>query len=517
MAVKDLAALLSFLATPEDDLSLAALLRSPLCGWAEGELFTLAHGRKGYLWEALRDHAADHPDTMAMLNDLRGQADFLRPFDLIERALTRHDGRRRLLARLGAEAEDGIDEFLSQALSYERLEVPSLTGFLIWLETDEVEVKRQMDSEGQRIRVMTVHGAKGLEAPIVILPDTADRSPQDRDEIYVLPDGTPVWKTPAEESPAHIASERADRKRRTDNESLRLLYVALTRARCWLIVAGAGEAKTTRKDADKPRGEWSWYRLVEAGLAELGTQPLTAGRLRHSFGDWPASVGAQAETVAAQIALPDWTRTAAAEPARPPQLLSPSNLGGAKALAGEGDVLTEDQALARGTALHLLLEHLPNAAPADWPALAGDLVADPALCADLLAEASAVLTAPHLRHLFAPDSLAEVAITADLPFGRMHGTIDRLIVTPTTVTAIDYKSNRVIPAMPAQTPEGLLRQLGAYAHGLRQIYPDHRIETAILWTRSATLMPLDSDIVSAALSRTTIDSVPPLDVVAVEP
>lgn len=517
LAVKDLAALLSFLATPEDDLSLAALLRSPLCGWTEAELFTLAHGRKGYLWEALRDHAADHPETMAMLNDLRGQADFLRPFDLIERALTRHDGRRRLLARLGAEAEDGIDEFLSQALSYERLEVPSLTGFLIWLETDEVEVKRQMDSEGHRIRVMTVHGAKGLEAPIVILPDTADRNPQDRDEIYVLPDGTPVWKTAADESPANIASERADRKRRTDNESLRLLYVALTRARCWLIVAGAGEAKTARKDADKPRGEWSWYRLVEAGLAEVGTQPLTAGRLRHSFGDWPASVGAQAETVAAQITLPDWTRTAAAEPARPPQLLSPSNLGGAKALAGEGDALTEDQALARGTALHLLLEHLPAADPADWPALAADLVPDPTQRADLLAEATAVLNAPHLRHLFGPDSLAEVAITADLPMGRMLGSIDRLIVTPDTVTAIDYKSNRIIPATPAQTPEGLLRQLGAYAHGLRQIYPDHRIETAILWTRSATLMPLDRDIVSAALSRTTIDSVPPLDVTDPQP
>jgi ATP-dependent helicase/nuclease subunit A len=516
LAVKDLAALLSFLATPEDDLSLAALLRSPLCGWSEAELFTLAHGRKGYLWETLRDRAADHPDTMAMLDDLRGQADFLRPFDLIERALTRHNGRRRLLARLGAEAEDGIDEFLSQALAYERLEVPSLTGFLIWLETDEVEVKRQMDSEGHRIRVMTVHGAKGLEAPIVILPDTADRTPRDSDEIYVLPDGTPVWKTPADESPEVIATERVDRKRRADNESLRLLYVALTRARCWLIVAGAGEAKTTRKDGKdevaRPKGEWSWYRLVEAGLASAGTTPLQAGRVRHSFGDWPQPVGAQAETVAPVTALPDWAALPAPEAPRAIKLLSPSDLGGAKALPAESLGLTEEQAKARGTLLHLLLEHLPTVDPADWPALAADLVPDPTQMPDLLAEATAVLTAPHLAPLFGPDSLAEVDITADLPQGRMLGSIDRLIVTPDRVTAIDYKSNRVVPTAPDQVPEGLLRQLGAYAFGLHQIYPDHRIETAILWTRTATLMPLDRDIVSAALSRATIDSVPPLDV-----
>jgi ATP-dependent helicase/nuclease subunit A len=179
LAVRDLAALLAFLDTPEDDLSLASVLRSPLCGWSEGELFQLANGRKGYLWEALRNQPG-HDETLAFLNDLRAQADFLRPYDLIERVLYRHDGRRKLLDRLGPEAEDGIDELLGQALAHEAAEVPSLTGFLVWMETDDVEVKRQLDGEGHRIRVMTVHGAKGLEAEVVILPDTADREPQDR-------------------------------------------------------------------------------------------------------------------------------------------------------------------------------------------------------------------------------------------------------------------------------------------------------------------------------------------------
>ncbi|MDP5358988.1 MAG: double-strand break repair helicase AddA, partial [Paracoccaceae bacterium] len=168
LAVKDLAALLSFLALPEDSLSLAAALRSPLFGWTEQQLFTLAHYRpeKSFLWEALR--GSDHSDTLEILYDLRGKSDFLRPYDLIERILTRHDGRRKLLARLGPEAEDGIDALLSQALAYESTGVPSLTGFLSWMQTDDLEVKRQMESQGDRIRVMTVHGAKGLEAPIVI-------------------------------------------------------------------------------------------------------------------------------------------------------------------------------------------------------------------------------------------------------------------------------------------------------------------------------------------------------------
>lgn len=184
LAVKDLAAILSFLATPEDDLSLAVALRSPIFGWDEAQLYGLAQGRRHkYLWEALRERAAEFPETMQILNDLRDQSEYMRPYDLIERILTRHDGRRRMLARLGSEAEDGIDALLSQAMAYERRAVDSLTGFLVWLETDDMEIKRQMDSAGDRIRVMTVHGAKGLEAPVVILPEAGKRQITIRDQI----------------------------------------------------------------------------------------------------------------------------------------------------------------------------------------------------------------------------------------------------------------------------------------------------------------------------------------------
>lgn len=511
LAVKDLTALLSFLSTPADDLSLAAVLRSPLCGLSEDDLFRLAHGRPGTLWDALQDRGGP-PATLALLTDLRRLADFLRPYDLVERALTRHDGRRRLIARLGPEAEDGIDEFLSQALAYEQKDVPSLTGFLIWLETDEVEVKRQMDSEGARIRVMTVHGAKGLEAPVVILPDTTDRKPRDHQEIYRLPEGAPVWKTGAEDSPPAIAVTREARKRESESESLRLLYVALTRARCWLIVAGAGEAKLDRGPSTKPvpkdPAEWCWYRHVEAGMKAIGATPRPGGGLLSSFGNWPEPLGpGVAPKPETRTALPLWATRPAPEPA--PEVaglqkpLSPSALGGAKAIwsgvAAPEDPLAEEAVKARGTALHALLEHL--AAAPDPEALAARLIPDPALRPALLAEAQAILGDPALATLFAPGTLAEVAITARLGSRVLLGSIDRLIVTPDRLLAVDFKSNATVPATAAATPEGILRQMGAYAEALSQIYPGRRIETAILWTATRQLMPLSPEIVRQALLR----------------
>ena len=491
LAVKDLAALLAFLDTPEDDLSLAAVLRSPLCGWTEADLFRLAHPRKGYLWEALRDRPG-HEATKAFLNDMRGQADFLRPYDLIERVLHRHDGRRKLIGRLGAEAEDGIDELLSQALSYEATEVPSLTGFLAWMETDEVEVKRQLDGEGSRIRVMTVHGAKGLEAEIVILPDTCDRSPQDRDQLYRLPDGPPVWKVAKEESPALIAEERAARAERDAAERLRLLYVAMTRARVWLVVAGAGKTK----QAD------GWHNLIAAGVQAAGATTIQDGIQRHAFGDWPGPVP-RAITGETPLILPAWAMQSAPEPLRAPKVLSPSDLGGAKALARE-PLYPEAEAKARGTALHLLLERLPALAEADWASLAANLIPDPLHLTDALAEARLVLAHPDLTPHFGPETLAEVAVTAPWGDRTLTGTIDRLVIAPDCILIIDYKSNAAIPDRPEETPEGILRQLGAYAHMLSQIYPDRRIETAVLWTKAPRLMRVDPEIVRQAFLRTTI-------------
>lgn len=483
MAVKDIKALLAFLTLPEDDLALAELLRSPLLGLTEAELYALAQPRKGYLWEALR-HAPEHADTVSVLADLRDNADFLRPFDLIERALTRHDGRRKFLARLGAEAEDGIDALLAQALAYERNEVPSLTGFLTWLQTDDVQIKRQMEGAGGKIRVMTVHGAKGLEAPIVILPDTADLTAQDRNELYALGE-TAVWRMPSGESPAAIEEVRRERAARAQAESMRLLYVALTRAQSWLIVAAAGnlasqkESKTTRDPA--------WYDLIRAGAERIGATAGPGGTLVFAHGAWPTGLDTSpVAPPAADIELPEWATRVAPAPEKAAKLVKPSALGGAKALFGETEHEADQQAaMARGTDLHLLLEHLSDAPEADWPAMAQVLAPQ---SPQLLADAKRVIQASHLAVVFGAGSLKEVSVTAEMNGQRMVGAIDRLIVWPDRVLAVDFKSNQIVPKTPEEVPEGLLRQMRAYAEALRQIYPDRKVETALLWTRTAELM-----------------------------
>jgi ATP-dependent helicase/nuclease subunit A len=495
LAVRDILAVLQFLALPDDDLSLAAALRSPLFGWSEDALFRLANSRPRSLWEALRTNPGAPPDTLAILHDLRAQADFLRPHDLIARLLRRHDGRRRLLARLGAEAADGIDELLAQALAYETAEVPSLPGFLVWLDADDVEVRRQPEGAGDRIRLMTVHGAKGLEAPVVILPDCASPRSQDRDVLLPLPGGPPVWKTAQDDSPPQVEAALEARRAAEAAESLRLLYVAMTRAQSRLVVAAAG--KVGKDDAGRP----AWWHLVAEGMAEAGASGSPTEGMVLQSGDWGAAVEDRAAPAAAAApALPGWIDTPVATPARRAPL-SPSDLGGAKALAGEDG---RDGAAARtwGTALHRLLELLPLVPQADWPqAAAAQGVDDPA---GLLAEAAAVLRLPDAAAVFAPGTVAEAAIAGTWQGRPMLGSIDRLLVADDHVLAVDFKSNRVLPGGAADTPEGILRQMGAYAHMLGQVYPGRRIETAILWTRGPRLMPLPCDMVLAALQRATI-------------
>jgi len=489
IAVRDLAALLSFLATPEDDLSLATALRSPLFGWSEQELFDLAQPRGGaYLWQALRKADARHPKTLSVLHDLRGKVDFLRPFDLIERILTRHGGRARLLSRLGPEAEDGIDALLAQSLQFERNAVDSLTGFLVWMEKDDVEVKRQLDNAGDLIRVMTVHGAKGLEAPIVILPETHKRGGGQEPDLLAS-DKTVFWKPLTAELPPALTTLREARRAAQQAERDRLLYVAMTRAEKWLIVAAAG---------DTGQGRDSWHSQITAGMTARDAAPYpspTGPGLRVERGTWLSTVPETAPDKAADLpTLPDHFSRHAATPTPPAKTLSPSDLPGAKALQGEGGRDTET-ALREGRALHDLLERLPMIPRDHWPVL------DPG------AQAQNLIDAPHLAHIFAPGTLAEVPVSAtlaELGNRRIHGVIDRLIIAPDHLLIVDFKSNAVIPETPLMCPEGILRQMGAYRACLAQLYPDRRIDTAILWTEKASLMMLPHDLVTDALANTQI-------------
>ncbi len=479
LAVKDLMALLAFLDTPEDNLSLAAALRSPLFGVSEKRLFQLANPRKGFLWEELR-HANGWGIELAVLNDLRDQAEYLRPYELLERVLIRHDGRRRLLARLGEEAADGIDELLTQALAYEQVDVPSLTGFLVWMASGEVEAKRQAETEGRRIRVMTVHGSKGLEAPIVILPETVKKRPPPEGQIHALPDGPPIWGANKNEASDLQLEAMAQAAARREAEDLRLLYVAVTRARCWLIVAAAGKVTDD-----------CWYAALHGAAGTMGILRLPEGRERIESGDWPAPAPAAKAAVTAGE-LPDWLILPVPSAGPAQKELKPSDLGGAKTLPGE--LAGDPDALARGTVLHQFLERFPMLDLASQDRLAEG---QPALAAT----ARALLADPALAWIFGQGSAAEVWFAAPLGGHILRGTVDRLIVTPKVVTVVDFKSNIAVPEQAGDVPEGYLRQLGAYAHAMTLIYPGREVRVAILWTEKARLMVLDPDIVRDALGR----------------
>ncbi len=493
LAVKDMAALLSFLATPDDDLSLATALKSPLFGWNEQALFDLAHRRtERHLWQALRARQGDFPETVTVLQDLRGQVDFLRPYDLIERILTRHRGREKLLARLGPEAEDGINAMLTQALSYERNDVPSLTGFIEWMQTDDLEIKRQIDSASNQIRVMTVHGSKGLEAPIVILPDTGRRDITIKDEI-IRKDGVPLWKPAAGDMPQTLRETTDAMKAAQFAERLRLLYVAMTRAEKWLIVAAAGDLS---KDGT------AWYQIVEDAMDHVNAVEVDGdGTKRFTEGNWDALETQEAQGTIRETPLLEPVFTTL-----PPifthekAVWSPSDLGGTKAIGGD---LGEDVETAKafGTLVHQLLEILPGLAEPAFSATAEHLTrgAAPDDAARAIADARRVIGTPDLAPVFAPGTLTEVPVSAELGGTRLHGVIDRLIVAEDHVLLVDYKTNRVVPETPQDCPIGILRQMGAYALMLAQIFPDHRIDCAILWTADASLMILPHELVTKAL------------------
>lgn len=505
LAVKDIAALLSFLATPEDDLSLAVALRSPLFGWSEQDLFDVAHARESrYLWAELRKRAVDFPQTMKVLRDLRDAADYLRPYDMIQRILIRHDGRRRLLSRLGPEAEDGIDALLSQAMAYERNAVDSLTGFLVWMETDDLEIKRQMDEAGDQIRVMTIHGAKGLESPIVILPDCGKRISRNTAQLTTKND-VALWRMKKDEAPSALRDLDAAKSAADKAERDRLLYVAMTRAEHWLIAAAAGD---TEKDGS------DWYGRLRAGIEQSGAgafQFAGGEGLRLQTGDWNLSgFTDQKSSTSKAVELESFFSLPAPEPKPRCKIISPSELPGAKALPGE-EGLDEDAAKRRGRQIHKLLEFLPQVTPTLWEETAADLLSigpDAAAGEELrllIAEVEKVLTKSSLAPIFAKDALAEVPISANLDINSntcIHGVIDRLVVRSDHVLAVDFKTNAVVPGTLKECPGALIRQMGAYSHALTQIYPDREIQTALLWTRNANLMRLPQDIVIAALQNT---------------
>ncbi len=517
----DLLSISRFALFTDDDLSLAEVLRSPLCDIDEEGLFELAGAdpkRKG-LWRVLRDRADERPEW-TRARDLLAHAVANRstdPFGFFSGLLNRVDdtgrsGRARILARLGREAEEAIDETLNQVLAAEDRGARDLERCLAELEQADVEVKRELEGPRGEVRVMTVHGAKGLEAPIVILPDTTSRAKAQGPSLMpVEAPGGEAWLmapgSAGEDCPAS-ADARATRQARTDAETLRLLYVALTRARDRVIVMG--RALGNKKDGFE---EQSWWSVLAETMDRVGARDIGEGRLR--YGDDPAMAAAAISTPAPQRAPhPDWLDRFAA-PDGGARLSSPSQMDGqAKAPAlsplGAGPLGGGLGRFRRGDLIHRLLERLPDVPTEARPDAARRLLARERDLADdqraeMIAAAFSVLDDPRFAPVFGPGSRAEAALTGgapDLPPGTViSGRLDRLVITPERVLVVDYKTNRPAPARIEDADKAYVLQMAVYVAVLRRLYPERAVEAALVWTDGPALMPVPPDMIDKALAE----------------
>ncbi|HWB49162.1 MAG TPA: double-strand break repair helicase AddA [Stellaceae bacterium] len=517
LAVKDLVALGEFLLLPEDDLTLAVVLKGPLFGISEEQLFTLAYDRGGRsLWSRLLRLGADDlllSRAVETLRALLARADYAPPYELYADILGAGGGRRAMLERLGPEAEDPIEEFLALALTYEREHVPSLQGFLHWLIAGDIEVKRDLaEQQRDELRIMTVHGAKGLEAPVVFIPDTMQLPDPRGQLLWTEADDLPLWRPHRRFNGPHYAGERQAQRRRELQEYRRLLYVALTRAQDRLYVCG-WQTRNGGKDAE------TWHTLCRAGLSGIAESfafdsvPLIGETDGWAGDGWRLTSAQEAApsrdsrtgVPAAPGPLPEWlTRPAPQEP-DPPKPLLPSQPSG-----GEPPTLSPlatggRDRFKRGLLVHRLLQTLPELAAGERAAAARRFLALPVHALppdeqeDIRRETLAVLDTPEFAALWGPDAQAEVPVVGLIGGRALSGQIDRIVVTPDRVLIVDYKTVRPPPGREDEVSAVYLQQLASYRAALERIYPDRSVRCAILWTEAPRLMPISPDLLARHL------------------
>ena len=513
MAVMDLLSIGRFALLPDDDLNTAIVLKTPFLGLDDDDLFELAHGRaKGTtVWRQLRDcrgRSENFDAAATWLEGVAGAADFTPPFEFYARLLGEGRGRHNLLARLGPDAADPIDEFLNLALSFERDHPPSLEGFLHWLEAGNTQIKRDLEHGRGEVRVMTVHGAKGLQANVVFLPDTCV-TPDARLDSRLYwekpgPDPLLFWPVIKDNEETICGDLREQAKKNALDEYSRLLYVALTRAQDRIYVCG-WEGKNGRSDG-------CWYDLVERGLRDQAAVPFpfeegSEGlRLQSEQTQAPDNLAAASGAGAAASALPAWSQLPPLAEPTPPSPLNPSRPENEdppiRSPLGDDD----GARFKRGLLIHRLLETLPDLAAGNWAdaakrylALAThELTEDQQ--AEIASETLSVLTDSKLSVLFGPESRAEVPLVGTVGTGAGAGIIsaqiDRLVLTDQRIIIVDYKTNRPPPLDEAEVAPQYLRQMALYRAALRGIYPDRPIEAVLLWTDAPRAMWLSDRVLA---------------------
>ena len=506
IAVMDLLALAQFALLPKDDLTLASFLKSPLIGLTEEELYQLSYQRESSLWASVQKNK---PLLAQWLKGWVDKAGRVTPYAFFAEVLTtpcfadEKSGRRAFYSRLGNDIHDALDEFLNSCLHYEQSHTPSLQKFADWFARGEAEIKREQDpGKADLVRIMTVHGSKGLQAPIVFLPDTVKKMhDHHKGRVHLLwPEdetGVPLWSPRAEfEAPAYTARQAVSRERQ-EEEYRRLLYVALTRAEDRLYICGYHGVRGPKPDC--------WYSLVAQAFPSDAVEvpfdiDLVSRRLEHAQDNAPEKEKQhKAKADAVRAPLPGWVTNPLPDEPQPSQPFAPSRPDDDEPAMKGPLAVDACWRFRRGIIVHQILEVLPQLPSAKWEKTVANYLARPALAMppeqqkSFAVEILAVLRHPEFAAIFGAGSRAEVPVTGQVGKKTLSGQMDRMLVTDEEVLIIDYKTNRPPPLCAEDVPAIYLKQMAAYRSVIQNIYPHHTIKCALLWTDAPSLMPLSAN------------------------
>ena len=554
IVVMDLVALAEFSLMPDDDFKLATVLKSPLVGLNDQELEDITLGRKGTLWEALEQKAnkeknehSPYTKAYVYLSQMKEDALTKRPYDFYFQALmndcpaNEKSGIFALYSRLGFDAEDPLVEFMNAVERFEQSHSPILQGFLSWLEAGQAEVKREMsmDANNPKVHIMTIHGAKGLEAPIVFLADTTT-IPSDNTRTrpkLLWPDGdrvVPLWVPRSDLENKKFIAERQKAEIERDREYRRLLYVALTRAADRLYVHGYQNKKN--------RSSECWYDLIKDGITENLKNDIslldkdakeTTTEDEENIIQFHVPQTARAKNdgmkpvkKARRVGVPAWARNMPQSPGAPVKTFRPSDAGQKssndnqiKKSVNVPSPLTQFNEHAGkkiGTIVHGLLEFIPNLPEKERKSATAAYLAKPGFGLykktqdDLSKQVLSVINNPEFAGLFGKNSRPEVNITGMIEQNgekkKLSGQIDRLVITEKEVLIVDYKSNLKIPKTDEDIPDMYVTQMAAYRQALKEIYPDKKIKCLLLWTRESKMQEVPEKMMNKAVQVINITS-----------
>jgi len=490
IVVMDLMSAARFVLLPDDDLNLCCLLKSPLFGLNDDDLFNLCYKRGDYsVWHQLQQNPA-FVQTYQTLQELYNISNDIRPFEFFSYILNDLHGRRKFITRLNVECEDAIDEFINLTLSFEQDHIPTLQTFIEWMQSDDMEIKRSLEQNDlDAVRLMTVHGSKGLQSPVVILPDTVRFKNVKQEAGWLKDEHSLFYPLGKDYYDEKCVQMQTIQQNSVTEEYNRLLYVAMTRAGEQLYICGY-----TSKNSPN---EKSWYEICKQSLSKISNTSSDHALVYHLESLNPPTKNEKTSTIKNHLTAPSWINTYPQEETPLSRPLTPSHLDDKKTPA-ISPLSSVDNSLLyiRGNLIHKLLQFLPDHPPADREKLIRTYIThqgsdfSPQEQEKIIHEVLNLISSPAFAHLFSSNSLQEVSVMGKVDNQIISGKIDRLVILPEEVIIIDYKTNRPAAQNLNEVPVNYIKQLQAYKKLISEIYPDKKITSCILWTNTAQIMQI---------------------------